>query len=507
VRVLFFLCAILHAQGGAPVEGTVASRITHAGLSGAGVSIVSTTGRRITYTTTTDPDGSFRFSAIDQDGEFTAIVSKTGYLPFTVAAFRLGAATGAVRLNVELSPLPALRGRVTDPDGHPVPEARVDLVGVSGNWSVTTKSGKDGAFVYQGSLPSPAFVLRALPPKDLPPPQSTKEHPLVWAPTYYPDGAERSQAVRIVWHRDADLEGYGIKLRAVPVFHVRGTVFDDAGAPVAGAAVKLLQAALPVMLALAAPDAQATTRPDGTFDLPGVRSGDWALAAAWKRGAQPLSATLRGRVSDKDWENVRIKLEAPFTITGVMEFPEAPQPGRFLPIVSLRPAEGSESPDNVLAPSGPDGRFAISGVHPGRYQVVANSPDAGVYLDSIRMGGREILGQTVDLMDGSLPLRVIYKNNGGSLRGNAEHCSDVLVMPKDPVLQQSEFLVGAPCDRAGHFEIPGLRPGDYYAVAFTRGPDWMDSSLAIHIAASGTLVTVQAGQSTLATLKVTPLPE
>ena len=66
-------------QGGAPVEGIVTSSATHMGLAGVSVSVVATTGRRITYNTTTNADGSFRIGSIDQEGEFKAEFLKRGF--------------------------------------------------------------------------------------------------------------------------------------------------------------------------------------------------------------------------------------------------------------------------------------------------------------------------------------------------------------------------------------------------------------------------------------------
>ncbi|SPE40840.1 conserved hypothetical protein [Candidatus Sulfopaludibacter sp. SbA3] len=513
IRILLcFSAPVLLAQGGARLEGIVVNSATRAGIGGVGVTVVSASAqRRITYTTTTDADGTFHIGSIDQDGEYKAEFLKRGYreLPPDHPArrpFRVAAATGKVQLHVDLAPIAQFRGRVLDADGHPVPEALVDLLGPVGGWEDSLKAGKDGVFVYQDSLPSKSFSLRAAPAPGYPPPKSKENEPLAWAPTYYPDGTDRSQAARIVWGGDADLDGFEIRLRAVPVYHLRGTVVDDAGKPAAGVSVKLLPARPnePLPFGLGAPDAQTATAADGTFEFSAVRPGDWQLAAEWKRASQTLQGFTAGKVSRGDWDDARIHLEAPFAIKGVVEFPEMAdtQRQRLYGLVLLSNESGFTP---APAPYNQDGAFEIHDVQPGRYRVNPIGQPPGLYLDSVQLGGRDVLGQKVDLMDGSLPIRVIYKANGGRVRGSVEHCGGIMVVPKDLGERSRQMLPWTPCDESGRFDIGTLKPGDYYVVAFDRMPD--DDSTADPAFFEGILrqaesVRVDGGQTTTVTPKL-----
>jgi hypothetical protein len=504
--------AVLLAQSGAPVEGVVTSGLTHTGLAGVGVTVESTSGRHITYTTTSNADGSFRIGSIGQDGEYKASFVKAGYRSLppghpSLSPFHLAAATGTVRLQVELSPYAQFRGRVLDADGRPAPQARVELLGPEGTWVVTVAAGKDGSFVYQNSLPTPGFVMRAIPLKELPAPEPADGEPQVWAPTYYPHGTDRSQAANIVWRGEVDLDGYDIKLVSTPVFHVRGTVVDDTGKPVEGALVKAAPAERLTILAPVEGDAATTTGPDGVFDLSGVRPGDWTVAADWKRAGQALSGFASGTVSRGDWEGARIKVEMPFSVKGVVEAPDE-EGARPSGSVMLIPENHSGSRQLIMGlPDGPNGRFEIPGVHAGRYQIVTTGPETGVYLDSVRLGSQEVLGQTVDIVDDTLPIHVIYKGGGGRVQGMVEHCGEVVLIPKDPAWQNEQFFRTAQCQSGGRFAMDAIRPGDYYAAAYDRPPAVMDASFLSEMVATGESVRVEAGQSTLVTLKLTALPE
>ena len=307
------------------------------------------------------------------------------------------------------------------------------------------------------------------------------------------------------------------KLRAVQVFHVRGTVADDTGKPVEGAAVKLAPGAdsMPAMLALGQPEAQTVTQKNGTFDLPAVRPGEWMVAADWKRGDQALVGLVNGKVSRGDWEDVRIKLQTTFSVKGVVETPDGSPRG----LVILAPVEGGTTLMDSTGPAGADGHFEIRNVYPGRYRITALGLGNRFYLDSVQFGGREVLGQAVDVSDGALPIRVVYKANGGRVQGSVEHCVAATVFPADPGLRTNEFVRTVRCDTGGRFEVAGLRPGDYYVVAMgapnseslEQGLDEMlfdPASAGLNeLVGSAASVRVDSGQSTTASLKLAAWPE
>ncbi|MDR3701170.1 MAG: carboxypeptidase-like regulatory domain-containing protein [Candidatus Sulfopaludibacter sp.] len=336
--------------------------------------------------------------------------------------------------------------------------------------------------------------------------------------TPYPDGTELSQASRIVWRGEEDLDGYEIRLRAVPEFHIRGTVVDEAGKPVEGATVKLAETdgAAPVLLSLGQTDRQTTTQAGGAFELSAVRPGEWLLAAEWQRANQSLGGAATGRVSRGDWEGVKIRLDAPFSVRGIVETPAGAKARSVVLVSALDP---SEALPGASGTADVEGRFELRDLRPGRYRITTVGPQDRFYLDSIRFGGQEVLGQSVYLMDASLPVRVVYKTNGGRVLGAVEHCAAVLLFPKDASLQTASFVRTARCDPGGRFEMGTLRPGDYFAAALAA-PELESLEQALdeilfdpqivsdsRIARSAESVRVEAGQSTAVTLQLMPWPE
>ncbi len=108
---------------------------------------------------------------------------------------------------------------------------------------------------------------------------------------------------------------------------------------------------------------------------------------------------------------------------------------------------------------------------PGKYQVLLEQPLPGSYLESVQYGGRDVLGQTIDVTDPSLRLSVVYRTGGGTVRGTVDKCGrgEVVLIPREPALQNGEMIRTGPCGGpGGRYEFRDVRPGTYFAVAFTE---------------------------------------
>src|SRR6185312_13669351 len=65
------------------------------------------------------------------------------------------------------------------------------------------------------------------------------------------------------------------------------------------------------------------------------------------------------------------------------------------------------------------------------------------------------------------------QDNGGAVGGTVEKCASgpVLLVPRDTSRQWLGFLRAVRCDSNDRYGIAGVRPGEYYALAFAgEGP-------------------------------------
>jgi hypothetical protein len=83
----------------------------------------------------------------------------------------------------------------------------------------------------------------------------------------------------------------------------------------------------------------------------------------------------------------------------------------------------------------------------------------------MRLGGIDVPASGVQILSGDQPLTVTYKRNGGTVRGTIGDCAGgiVLLVPQGPAL--SSFIRQTKCAKNGSFEIPDVRPGEYYGFA------------------------------------------
>ena len=193
-----------------------------------------------------------------------------------------------------------------------------------------------------------------------------------------------------------------------------------------------------------------------------------------------------------------------------MEVPEG-EPAAQPPGVTLAFDAGAaglaDKPAGAFLTAAPDakGGFQMRNVYPGPYQILPGPPPAGYYLDSIRMGGADALDSDVDIAPGGGPLNIIYRLGGGTVRGTVENCAagTVRLLPRDKAMWRPGFLLFAPCDSNGRYEITAVRPGEYsvLAIAGDSPAPWYATKWDDSLAGNASTVTVRPGETTTADLR------
>ena len=384
---------------------------------------------------------------------------------FQSESFRITSAGETVHIQGELDPATKLSGHVLDPDGKPIPGVMVTT------FTLTTRQGvmsfltdKEGAF-HPTALQPGAYYLQARPNRGVNFPKNIKiqgsipkqDEKRILAPTYYPGVADKSQATLIV-ASGGELNGYDIHLRSVPVFRIRGTVYDETGKPAAKVPLTIRTADLRFAESLTNPDAETVSAAGGTFEFADVAPGNWRIAAEWKRDSVELRGFTVATVSRHDEEDVAVRLAAPFTLDGATQ-PEANLKGLY-----LMPEDGPSRYDSH-ADVDDEGLFHFKSVYPGRYRISPSSV-TGAYLAEVRLGEQDVTGQPVDFTAGSPPIRLVYRFDTGSARGSVENGAHAIVVLFPDRSGDTPAIVR--CSYEGKFEIQDLRPGDYSAMAFNR---------------------------------------
>ena len=532
-----FLCLLLLPAACAlaqTVEGSVFDAATGVGVSGVKVELLK--GATPFYETATDGGGRFRFDNV-REGEYAARYQSPDYWltagPSDYKTFPVTAAS-PVKLEVRLMPWSGISGRIVDSQGHGVANARLELTGsgmvANGRTYLRTSWGGGGGgqlsdhglvMTFRGTadargnfevrLMPGAYGLSVLPPEDLKPPDPGPDAPaLAWKRTYYPGVPNSDEALKIVVLPGGELTDVELKLLALPAHAVRGVVLHPDGTPAPKATIVLGE--MPQFVSM-------ESKVDGTFEFPSVAEGEWRFMAEVKSGTVKLRATAWIEVTRHDLEDVKLRLMVPLNVRGkvVVELPKDATPKDYpalRPVTFFLNLRGGHT--RALSDLGmmgavvvPDaqGEFTVQDAYPGVYTLASmlQPPAPPYYLESIRGGGTDLRLQDLEISS-DLAITVLYKADGGSVRGTAENCASggVLLFPSDPVLRRPGFSQAAPCDAAGHYEVRAVRPGDYYVLAFAgNGPA---PALDEKLVNQAVKVTVRSGEVSVADVRAVTKP-
>ena len=516
------------AQNTGSVEGSVLNSATHAGIGGVSVKLFTREGVR--YETSTDASGKFTIVNMKED-EYSSTVERDGFA--ATEHNGLGpeprvrvSGKDPGRLDVELIPYAALRGRVVDAEGNPALKASVTLNGPAtmGPLPIEDTTDKDGGFMFGKLLPG-AYTILAKPKPSAP---SVAENRTEAVPTFFPAALERSQAAQIAVRAGADESGYEIRLRRVPVFRIRGVVRHEAGKPAAKVNVGLhARGAIPIdgggsqlggtrtyypPMGPGPAVEQVVTGSDGVFEFSSVYRGDWLLIAEseWvyieetKRDIQ-YTGRAAVSVSRRDVADLEIQLAANFELPVAVDSGDATPPADWPIGLMLMPLDGGPV---AFGDRKPGGGIMIDRVYPGRYRLIVDLLPPGFYVSSMEFAERDVLGQPMNIVPGSA-LRLILKNKAGVVRGVIENARPAVVLLLPSANSEAEFVRRVDCAAGATFQFESLRPGEYSVIAFDRVEDakLSDRSFIANLSTGSQSVSVKEGSNESVELSVHRWPD
>jgi hypothetical protein len=498
-RLLYILILTAVALAAQTVEGLVIDVMTSAGIPD--VKVALSQGDKTPYTAVTDSDGRFHFQDLP-DGDYSVRYSATRHfspsLPSDRPQVRIRAGGLPVRIERRMIPLSRIAGRVLDSSGDPVPKAGVELTTGSAFWRAETdaKGNFDMTSVIPAALP---YTIAVSPPLEgkPPAPDPDTQQPRAWLRTFYPNVAFQDQAIPITLRAGEDLLGLELKLLASPVHTVRGVVLNPSGDAVAKVPLELWEPGF-------RRDAYAfaESNRDGVFEFTAAPDGDWRLFAESDGAIAEQWITVKGR----DGGALKLRMAPAFAVNGrvILESRQgmrAPTPPQVTLIKQHNGQILRQGQSIVEAKTEPDGRFRLE-LYAGSYRVIPGPPPPLFYLDSVRAGDTPVL-EELELSAGSPDLTIIYKSDGGTVRGAVEKCGtgQVWLVPQQGPRPRNYV---AACDAAGRFEFTAVRPGDYYALA-VPGYELWPGTVSAAILQRAARLTVRAAETTRVDLTLSAL--
>jgi protocatechuate 3,4-dioxygenase beta subunit len=345
-----------------------------------------------------------------------------------------------------------------------------------------------------------------------------------YAPTYFPGTTLMSEAKRITVGLGKEIINTDFSMVTGRAATISGTAFDSHGRPFPR--VNLSEEVRGENFARFGGNKSATPAADGTFTIRDVPPGEYKLTTGTQRGAEhPEAAIVPVSVDGVDINGVALLGSGGGSITGrvLTDTGETPSIPRLRVTIGL-PLTGQPEPmllgafgDPGASQVGDDGSFSIKGVF-GRSRIRVVLPDDWM-VKSITHDGRDLTDAPIELKSGETlsNVQIVLTNKVTIIDGALTDDKDrptadgtVIVFAEDAArwAADSRSVRTARPDQQGHFQMKGLPPGAYLAVAVDYVEDgmWNDPEFLESLRARAHKISVADAATASVSLKLIAQP-
>lgn len=494
------------------------------------------------YTAVTGADGLFRIENVIP-GRYHLFAERSGLLDADKQRGRnegrtltLAAGQEVKDIQIRLLAAAVIRGRVTDEDGDPLPNAEVTALRqtfVAGHkhWEQAGAERTNDLGEYRiANLPAGNIFLSVSPPPDFKTliesagasvhdaSAPEKPAPPTYQTTYYPGTTDRSQAAAITLHPADDFPA-DFSLTPSPSVMIRGSVVNLP--PHTAASIMLQSRDFSLMLN------GAEIHKDGSFVIRDVSPGNYTILASVEGSSVPMTARQSLQVGSANVDGLRLSPQPGATVHGRLRF-ESKNPVRFDPeriFLTLQMVDAAE--ENETAPVfrenfsnithvAADGSFQWTDVPAGNYYVHLmgdGAADGDWYMKSVLSGGREVNDSGIAVNGGDVVLDLVASANGGMAEGVAVNSKGepfanaiVVAVPEQRLRGRIDHFRKTVSDQTGRFSLRGLRPGDYtvYAWESVEGEAYFNPEFLRNFEGQGSALHVSEGEHKSLELHVIP---
>ena len=495
--LLFLTAALLHAEDGCTVSGTVVNSVTGERLSKVELRLEPVEWQSAPVAvTTSDAEGRFRFVSMDAD-RYKFLARRSGYLETPYGALlQLETGQALEGLVFRLRPAAVISGTVRDSDGEPIEGAHVVLGRFTYSYDGHRIEGEDstdtddrGEYRFRGLEPGRYYVGVEAKGHDWNQvDRSQTTGPIqVSVPTLYPGVTELSLATPV----EVALGG---RANAIDITLVRSRVFRVAGRVTNAPSAGYLNLTLHDSRNGAMRDREmhtSTLGSSGEFQFRDVPPGSYDLTT----GTGTLRAKIPILVGASDVEGIRVTL-APGADIRLKVVPEGDAQPDLAGIPFFLTADGRKG----YVPDFPQGeRWVVRNVPPDHYLLIPAASRSGTYVKSARTKDTDVLesGLTVTSPE-SIEIEVTLAADAGRVAGsvldkNQAPLPGAVVALVPDKRSRFERFHNTTSDQNGRFEFAVVPPGDYkvFAWAEVELQAWTDPEFLKDYEKQGERVTVE----------------
>lgn len=450
--------------------------------------------RKAVAKTTTDVDGNYRLINLPPGRYNIAPVAPTltgssdSMYGSTGRSLILGEGETVEKMDFALARGGVITGRVTDSDGKPVIEERIQIAPAD-NQRPTASGFYFNPFMFQTDdrgvyriygVPAGRYIISA----GVSPQDGMVRVGLVsrsyYQRVFHPNETDRAKATVVEVAEGGEVKDVDIRLsRPVQAFRVSGRVVDaDTGRPVPNLIIGYGSYRAEGKRITSFGYGQSRTDQRGQFQMEGVVPGSYA-AFTWNEEDMRESYTEPApfEVTDADISGLEVKTRRGASLSGVAQIEGTSDKAILARLSQLAlgvnvQARGITAPSDRRATIGADGTFRITGLQPGKATLYLYSYPP---LKDIRLARVERDGVAqpngVDVAPGAdvSNLRVVFEYGSGILRGQLrvdggelpQGTRMTIMVSKEGAEPEARPISFATVDSRGKFLIEGLPTGHY----------------------------------------------